>query len=93
LRTGTLDFLIYYKTTFFLDASDRTSNGNDIETKRNDTSIIGILSVSKQNEPTYSRPWKDRSEANPTIVILCRIEEITILVSPEFAGSKRKRTK
>jgi hypothetical protein len=68
------------------------SNGNDIETKRNDTSIIGVFSVSKRKEPTYSRTWKGRSEANTIIIILCRIEEITNIISLEFAESKRKRT-
>ncbi len=31
------------------------SNGNDIETKRNDASIIGVFSVPKRNERTYSK--------------------------------------
>jgi hypothetical protein len=66
-----------------------TSNGNDIETKRSDTSIIGVFSVSKEKKPTFSRTWKDRSEANTTIIILCRIEEITNIIGPEFSGSKR----
>jgi hypothetical protein len=35
----------------------QSSNGNDIETKRNYASIIGVFSVSKRNEPTYSRTW------------------------------------
>jgi hypothetical protein len=69
-----------------------SSNGNDIEAKRSDTSIIGVFSVSKRNEPTYSRSWKDGSEVNTIIIILCRIEEITNIISPEFAGWKRKRT-
>ncbi len=68
-----------------------TSNGNDIETKRNHASIIGVFSVAKRNEPTYSRTWKDRNEANTIINIRCRIEEITKIISPEFAGSKIKR--
>jgi hypothetical protein len=68
-----------------------TSTGNDIEGKRNDASIIGVFLVSKRNEPTDSRNWRDRSEANTIINILCRIEEITNIISPEFAGSKRKR--
>jgi hypothetical protein len=68
-----------------------TSNGNDIEAKRSDTSIIGVILVSKRNELTYSRMWKDRSEANTIIIILCRIEAITNIISPEFARSKRKR--
>jgi hypothetical protein len=70
----------------------QASNGNDIETKRNDTSIIRVLLITKRNEPTYSRTWRDLSEANTIIIILCRIEEITNLISSEFAGSKRKRT-
>jgi hypothetical protein len=64
-----------------------TSNGNDIETKRNDASVIGVFSVAKRNEPTYSRTWKDSNEANTIINIHCRIEEII----PEFSGSKIKR--
>jgi hypothetical protein len=32
-----------------------TSNGNDIEAKRNDASIIGVSSESKRSKPTYSR--------------------------------------
>jgi len=67
------------------------SNGNDIETKRSDTSIIGVFLVSKRNELTYSRMWKDRSEANTIIIILSRSEAITNIISPEFARSKRKR--
>ncbi len=35
----------------------RISNGNDIERKQNYASIIGLFSVSKRNEPTYSRTW------------------------------------
>ncbi len=68
-----------------------TSNGNDIETKRNETSIIGVFSLSKRNEPSYSRTWIDQIEANAIIIILCRIEEITNIISPEFSGSKIKR--
>jgi hypothetical protein len=67
------------------------SNGNDIETKRSDASIIGVFAVSKRNEPTHSRTWNDRSEANTVINIICRIEEITNIISPEFAVSKGKR--
>ncbi len=67
------------------------SNGNDIETKRSETSIIGVFSISKQNELTYSRKGKNRSEANTIIIVHCRIEAITNIISPEFAGSKRKR--
>jgi hypothetical protein len=67
------------------------SNGNDIETKRNDTSIIGVSPVSKRKEPTYSITWKDRSEANTIIFILCRSEEITNINVPEFFGSKRNK--
>ncbi len=40
------------------------SNGNDIE-RRNEASILASFSISKQNEPAYSRTCKDRSEANP----------------------------
>ncbi len=36
------------------------SNGKDIEAKRNNTSIIGVFSVSKRNKMPYSRT---RSEA------------------------------
>jgi hypothetical protein len=54
-----------------------SSNGNDIETKQNDISIIGVFSVSKRSESTYSRTCKDRSEAKTITLILCRIEEIT----------------
>ncbi len=70
----------------------RSSNGNDIETKRTDNSIIWVFSVSKRKEPTYSITWKDRSEANTIIIIVCRNEEITNIISPELAGSKRNRT-
>ncbi len=31
------------------------SNGKDIQGKRNDTLIIGLFSLSKRNELTYSR--------------------------------------
>ncbi len=67
----------------------QSSNGNDIETKRNDASIIGVFSVPQRNEPSYSKTWTDRSEANTIINILCRFEEITNIISPEFAGSKK----
>ncbi len=43
-----------------------TSNGNDIEAKRNDTSIIRVFLVSKRNKATYSRT---RSEAKTIIFI------------------------
>ncbi len=66
-----------------------SSNSN--EPKQNDASIIGVFSVEKRNEPTYSRTWKDRNEANTINNIHCRIEEITNIISPEFAGSKIKR--
>jgi hypothetical protein len=75
-----------------LTNSTPSSNGNDIETKRNETSIIGVFFVSKRKEPSYSRTLKDRSEANTISIILRRIEEITNISSQEFAGSKRKRT-
>jgi hypothetical protein len=67
----------------------KSSNGNDIETKRNYALIIGLFSVSKRNEPTYSRTWKDRSKAKTNINVLCKIEEITNIISLKYAGSKR----
>jgi 3'-phosphoadenosine 5'-phosphosulfate sulfotransferase len=70
--------------------SEGSSNGNDIKTKRNHASIIGVFLVSKRNKPTYSRTGKDRSEAYTILNILCRIEEIMKIISSEFAGSKRK---
>ncbi len=69
-----------------------TSNGNDIETKRNDASIKGVFSVPKRNEPTYSKTWKERSEANTIINILCRIEEITNIISLRPFSMEAKRT-
>jgi hypothetical protein len=45
----------------------------DTETKRNDASIIGVFSVAKGTEPTYSRTWKDQNEANTINNIHCRI--------------------
>jgi hypothetical protein len=75
-----------------IDCNDLlSSNGNNIETKRNYALIIGVFSVSKRNEPTYSRTWKDRSEANTNMNMLCKIEEITNKISLKFAGSKRIR--
>jgi hypothetical protein len=59
--------------------------------KGNDAWIIGLFLVSKRNEPTFSRTWKDQNKANTISNILCRIEEIKNINSPEFAGSKRKR--
>ncbi len=53
------------------------SNGNDIETKRNDTSIIGVFSVSKRNEPSYSR--------------ICWIEEKTNIISLRPCSIEAKR--
>jgi hypothetical protein len=52
-----------------------TSNGNDIETKRNDTSIIGVFSVSKGKKPTF--PELGKIEAKRTLLLLF------------FAGSKK----
>ncbi len=69
-----------------------TSIGNDIETKRSDTSIIGVFSVLKRNEPTYSRSWKDGSEVNTIITIICRIEEITNIIRPRPCSIEAKRT-
>ncbi len=54
-----------------------TSNGNDVETKRNDTSIIGVFSVSKRNEPSYSR--------------FCQIEEKTNIISSRPCSIEAKR--
>jgi hypothetical protein len=88
------DFRLHFVNLYFDICSCRTratSNGNDIEMKRNDASKIGVFSLPKRNEPTYSKTWKDRSEAATIIDILCRIEEITNIISPKFAGSKRKR--
>ncbi len=73
-------YLLYIRrifTNLIISGKLRNSNGNDIETKRSNTSIIGVFSVSKRNEPTYSRSWKDGSEVNTIIIIICRIEEIT----------------
>ena len=73
-------------------ASVPTSNGNDIEAKRYDTKILGVFSLSKRNEPTYYTTESEVKRSEDFIIILCRIEEITNMISPEFAGSKRKRT-
>jgi hypothetical protein len=70
---------------------DVISNGNDIETKQNDISIIGVFSVSKRNEPAYSRTLKDRSEANIFMSILCRIEVNTNWVGPNLSRIEQKR--
>jgi hypothetical protein len=67
------------------------SNGNDIETKRNDISIIGVFSVSKQNEPAYSRTLKDRSKANIFMSTLCKIEANTNWVCPKLSRIEQKR--
>ncbi len=74
-----------------MDPRIRISNGNDIETKRNDTSIIGVFSVSKRKEPTYSRTWRDRSKANTITNILCRIEEKTNRISLRLCSIEAKR--
>jgi hypothetical protein len=68
-----------------------TSNGNDMETKRNDISIIGAFSVSKQNEPAYSRTLKDRSKANIFMSTLCRTEVNTNWVCPKLSRIEQKR--
>ncbi len=68
-----------------------TSNGNDIETKRNETSIIRVYPVSKRNEPIYSRTWKDRSEANTIITVVCQIAEKTNIISLRLCSIKAKR--
>ncbi len=66
------------------------SNGNDIETKRSETSIIGVFSISQRNKLTYSRMGKDQSKANIIIIDLSRIKAITNIISPEIAGSKKR---
>jgi hypothetical protein len=73
------------------DRSTDTSNGNDIETKRNDISIIGVFSVSKRNKPAYSRTLKDRSKANIFMSILCRIEVNTNWVGPKLSRIEQIR--
>ncbi len=65
--------------------------GKDIETKRNNILIIGVFSVSKRNEPAYSRTLKDRSEANIFLSILCRIEVNTNWVVPNRSRIPQKR--
>jgi hypothetical protein len=49
------------------DSCLRSSNG-DIKTKRNYASIIGVYSVSKRNEPTYSRTWKDEAKRTQILI-------------------------
>ncbi len=68
-----------------------SSNGNDIETKRNNSSIIGVFSVSKRNELAYSRTLKDRSKANIFMSILCRIEVNTNWVGRKLSRIEQKR--
>ncbi len=36
-----------------------------LKRRRNEASILALFSISKRNEPAYSRTCKDRSEANP----------------------------
>jgi hypothetical protein len=67
--------------------SNISSNRNDIETKRNDISIIGVFSVSKQNEPAYYRTLKDRNKANIFMSTLCRLT-LTGFVQ-NFPGSNK----
>jgi hypothetical protein len=69
-----------------------TSNGNDIEAKQNDTSIIWVFSISKRNETSYSKTQAKQSKAKTIIIVLFRIEEITNVITPEFSGSKTKQT-
>jgi hypothetical protein len=52
-----------------------TSNGNDIETKRNNASIIGV--------------FKYRSETNPIIPEFGKIEAKRTILLILFAGSKK----
>ncbi len=69
----------------------RTTNGNNIETKQNNISIIGVFSVLKRNEPDYSRTLKDRSKANIFMSILRRIEVNTNWVGPKLSRIEQKR--
>jgi hypothetical protein len=96
LHVGCKEFCLFFSPSPYalneLTTEDmRNSNSNDIETKLNYASIIGVFLESKRNEPPYSITWKDRSEANTNINMLCKIEEITSIISLKFAGSKRKR--
>jgi len=93
--TGSLDGDVHSVFTWLVSAVKiavvLSSNGNDIETKRNDISIIGVFSVSKQNEPAYSRTLKDRSKANIFMSTLCRIEVNTNRVCPKLSRIEQKR--
>jgi hypothetical protein len=66
------------------------SNGNDIETKRNDFLIKGVFSVSKRNEPACSRTLKDQSKENIFMSMLCRIEVNTNWVGPKLSRIEQK---
>ncbi len=46
-----------------------SSNGNDIKTKVERSSILASFLISKRNKPAYSRTCKDQSEANPVYSI------------------------
>ncbi len=83
-----------------------TSNGNDIEAKWNDTSIIGVFSVSKQNKATYSKIWseakqseeyyyyflQDRRKSEHIKSRMCWIEEKTNIISLKPCSIEAKRT-
>jgi hypothetical protein len=89
LITANVELMVLPLTTW--EKRVWSSNGNDIETKRNDISIIGVFSVSKQNEPAYSRTLKDRSKANIFMSTLCRIEVNTNWVCPKLSKIEQKR--
>ncbi len=69
-----------------------SSNGNDIKTKRNDASIIGVFFSTEAKRTHLFQTWKKRSEANTIIKILCRIEEITNIISLRPFSIEAKRT-
>ncbi len=82
------------------------SNGNNIEAKRNDTSIIGVFLVSKRNKPTYSRTrseakrsedyyfYSRQDQRNNEYIQsrICWIEEKTNIISLKPCRIEAKRT-
>ncbi len=72
-----------------LDEKVLTSNGNNIETKRNHTSIIGVFSVSKRNEPRYSKIFWIEEKTNIISLRPCSIEAKRTDLIKIYAGSNK----
>jgi hypothetical protein len=63
-----------------------------LKRRRNEASILTSFTISKRNEPAYSRTCKDRSDANPVYYTLRKSEAKRILFIPQIRKIEAERT-